>query len=309
MAEQDRNQPVRGMQVTLRQLTLLGIMAFAGMGAMFVLGVLVGRGMSPIDFRDEIVSIHDEIAGLRKSVQNGHRPQAAAGDPEFDIYEYLKKDENDLLFEPNAKDPTKDLLAMALAAENTITTARAEAGDVTESQGGEAAKNVSPGWSIQVASVTIEKDALRYREKYRQMGLPVYITFLKRPDKPVYFRVRVGPYPVKEDASKAHAELQKKVRDCYMLYEDGEAPMVLSEGQDKIPKAAPEAASAAAPEPATAAAPAPAPEPAPVATPPHLPDDSEALTIKDLAPEPEENDGPAVVEALPDAQGTKEGKP
>ncbi|MEW5735776.1 MAG: SPOR domain-containing protein [Thermodesulfobacteriota bacterium] len=297
MARQDDKETGRTMQITLRQLVLLGIMAFSGMGAMFVLGVLVGRGMSPLDFREEIVSIHQEIAGLRKTVANGHTDHKQAAETEdFDIYEYLKKDDNDLLFDPKAKDPTQDLLAMALAAENTKTTAQADPKDITGTQGAEPPKNVSAGWSIQVASVTIEKDALRYREKYRQMGYPVYITFLKRPNKPVYFRIRVGPYPVKEDAAKVHAELQKKSRDCYMLYEDGEAPIVMPAGQEDIPKPEP------APPPKEAAAAPPEASPPPL---PALPDEAEGITIKDLGPQPEADDAPGAVETLPEP--TQEG--
>lgn len=264
MAGKQKDQAERGIQVTLRQLVLLGLMAFTGMGAMFVLGLLVGRGMSPLDFRDEIVSIHQEIAGLRKSVARGDSPPVQ-DEQDFDIYEYLKKDDDDLMFNPQAKDPTKDLLAMALAGDDTRTTA----GEEGETKPGSQAvqKKVPAGWAIQVAAVTIEKDALRAREKYRKMGYPVYITFLKRPDKPVYFRIRVGPYPVKEDASRVHAELQKKKRDCYMLYEDGQAPMVLSAGQESIPQA---------------------------------PGETGETSIRDLGPEPEAEGGPGVVEELPD---------
>ena len=231
-----------------RYLTIAFISAW-----MFVLGVLVGRGTSPVKF--DIQKLSREIKELRaadmkkrvapvEAVTNEEKAKTTLG-----FYEELKKSEPasvaavkpriDLNKTPG-KQPKKNSSVNAKTApvekKEPVPefSPKAQSAPVVESPAKKSeAKTVVPATSsvkpftgktantkdvtIQVASLKALDDADAMVKKLNDKGYPAYKTIAVVPDRGIWFRIRIGHFKSREAATDMIGRLKK----------DGFRPMVV----------------------------------------------------------------------------------
>ncbi len=174
---------------------------------MFVLGVLVGRGTSPLKF--DIEKFEKEISALRASAEKKELEQqdlekyAEKGRGRLEFYEELKKtgaEDDDDLIEPVIK------RAAIKAPEEPKTKKPApkiKKPELVRKKEKKRAEKPAPGkYTIQVASLKEKRQADGLARKLRKKGLPVYIEEAAIRNKGVWYRVRIGSYKSKDEAKK-----------------------------------------------------------------------------------------------------------
>ena len=213
------------IELTRRETVLwLGIAAFA-MLWMFTLGVIVGRGHSPVRF--DVENIKNELAALRKEaleVQPGtEKPEDMTPDTmNFDFYEALtdKKEEarsksvlkanesppeplveqEERLFEPKPKTPLKE---SGEKQQREAPKQRREPSSSGQEQKG------ATSFSVQVASLQDSTKANELVSSLTQKGYKAYSVTARVPGKGIYHRVRVGHFKNRHEASRILARLKE----------------------------------------------------------------------------------------------------
>lgn len=157
---------------------------------MFVLGVMVGRGIVPLDMEKE--SVGRELATLKaKMVQKqagvGKQVEGRSAEkPHFDFYEELKA-------------PREAKRLKVPAPKPVAKTAAKPAPDKGR-------------FAVQVAAVRDIQSAERLVAKLRKKGYPAYQTSGAGGGKKVWYRIRVGAF---ENRDAAGTTLQKLRREGY----------------------------------------------------------------------------------------------
>jgi cell division septation protein DedD len=186
---------------------------------MFVLGVLVGRGTSPVHFDTE--AFQKELADLRAAVVQKEKKrfrvfesEAAAEKAEnLDFYENLKKTPPDSPPSPAAKPaprpaPAPPRPAEAPAKEATADRAPASAARPAGFGSDEVPASKKP-YTIQVASLRESKAADEMVEKLQAGGFPAYRERADIEGKGTWFRVRIGSFAGPTEASPTLESLKK----------------------------------------------------------------------------------------------------
>lgn len=214
MTEKKTSRKPGDVRLPKKAVGIFVIWIFVAMGAMFVLGIYVGRGMSPIRF--DIQNIRHELAGLKEAMLRAEEVQAKkleqglAGGSGIDLHRQLKKPSGDLLFKPkpqNAKiraSVTKKVAAKKPEPEKTAKT-DAKTDTLTKS------------WTIQVAAVTKKQDASNMVDKFCKMGYPAYMVEASPKGKGTIFRVRVGRFSTRNEAKKMTVALAKDWNDFIIV--------------------------------------------------------------------------------------------
>jgi DedD protein len=200
---------------------------------MFVLGVMVGRGLAPVNL--ETGKLEKELAELKaRMLEENQQAEgaAAAGQadekPQLGFYEALKNPDKQTAFEPEK--PAKPVNRKPGAAEPVTGTARPRPAapppqapvsrPVTQPS---SAPETAPGskpvpapisgrFTVQVASVQDIKGAEKMVARLRAQGYPAYQIRSDVGGKGVWYRVRVGGF---EDRRTAAGMLQKLKNDKF----------------------------------------------------------------------------------------------
>ncbi|WP_319406299.1 SPOR domain-containing protein [uncultured Desulfosarcina sp.] len=182
---------------------------------MFVLGVLVGRGTAPVNFDTQ--ALQKELAALRDAMMKKERDaveKAIRGEDEkapLEFYEALKKDGPDITVqipapevsttEPSPQAETVESLQPPHKSRTAVMAKKSTAAD-TPTVGTTPAAAETPGnLTIQVASLKDGAAAERIVANLKKDGYPAYLSRIVIPDKGLWFRVRVGRYTDREQAT------------------------------------------------------------------------------------------------------------
>jgi DedD protein len=221
------------IQISRRGLLIwIGLIVFISFW-MFVLGVMVGRGMAPVNL--EAGKLEQELAELKARMLREKQEAAvseAAGQtdekPQLGFYEALKNPGKEAAFQP-AK-PAKPVRRRPAAAKPAAPTARsrqkatpppepvAKPKTKTPSapkadSGPMPAPALTPGhFAVQVASVQDIKGAERMVAKLRAKGYPAYQIRSDVAGKGIWYRIRVGGF---EDRRVAANMLRKLKNDKF----------------------------------------------------------------------------------------------
>ncbi len=186
---------------------------------MFVLGVLVGRGTSPVHFDTE--SLQKELASLREAVlekeKNRFRifesePNKEAENLEF--YENLKKTAPEKPPAPETPPHPKPAPGAAVRSEQKpkpsppAPSRPAPAPGKPSGLGANEIPAAEKPYTIQVASLKDARTADALVEKLRAGGYPAYRELAVIEGKGTWHRVRIGSYTGPQDAARTLARLK-----------------------------------------------------------------------------------------------------
>jgi cell division septation protein DedD len=200
---------------------------------MFVLGVMVGRGMAPVNL--EAGKLEQELAELKaRMLQEKQETEGAAAagktdeKPQLEFYEALKNPDKQTAFKPvKPAEPVKRKPAAAEPAARAASPRPAATASPTPvpkpaaqpaskpktDAGSKSAPVSTPGlFAVQVASVQDIKGAEKMVARLRAKGYPAYQVRSEVAGKGTWFRVRVGGF---EDREKAAGMLQKLKNDKF----------------------------------------------------------------------------------------------
>jgi cell division septation protein DedD len=202
---------------------------------MFVLGVLVGRGTAPVQFDTQ--ALQKELAALRDAMMKKERDaleKAIRGEDKkapLEFYEALKKDDPDTTVELPAAQASTDRPSapveraeavtlphksrpplMAKKARLTVNPTVKDAPPATP-----AAMTATGNLTIQVASLKDPTAAQRIVANLKKDGYAAYLSRIVIPGKGLWFRVRVGSYKGREQASADMARLARELRNPILV--------------------------------------------------------------------------------------------
>lgn len=202
-------------------------------GWMFVIGILVGRGTAPVKFdMDDLQSRLEESRQNLKKKQPG-QDSGEAGIVEdktkLDFYEALPEDRQDTQIDEKKSPPviSKKVEPAPAIKSSPATEEKATQKSPSQNQNDQKAvpKNMEPAkppvaakseaepsgkvYTVQVAAVKVAKDADRLVTQLKKKGYPAFRTISKVQDKGIWFRVRVGKYKSRAEASATLEKLKK----------------------------------------------------------------------------------------------------
>ncbi|MDY6837938.1 MAG: SPOR domain-containing protein [Thermodesulfobacteriota bacterium] len=210
------------LELTRREAFLwLGVAAFA-MLWMFTLGVIVGRGHSPVRF--DIENIKSELNALKEqALQKEANDTVSDGKitsdkMSFDFYEALtdKKEEARFKSAQKALEKPTELSAKGEApakAESSRPQAKTpekkkQAQQQTLSAGNKTTTQTP--FAIQVASLQDLTKAKDLVSALKRKGYTAYSVKVRIPEKGIYYRVRVGHFKSRHEASQILAKLRQR---------------------------------------------------------------------------------------------------
>jgi cell division septation protein DedD len=214
------NSPI--IQITRKGLFIwIGLIVFIAVW-MFVLGVMVGRGMAPVNLESGKLEqeLAEEKARMLEEKQEA-AVSAAAGQtdekPQLGFYEALKNPGKEADFKPaKPARPVRRKKAasprpVAKAAPKPVSRPKIEppAAPKTDSGPKPAPASVSGHFTIQVASVQDIKGAEKLVAGLRAKGYQAYQIRSDLDGKGVWYRIRVGGFNDRGDAEK----MQKKLKN------------------------------------------------------------------------------------------------
>jgi cell division septation protein DedD len=189
---------------------------------MFFLGVVVGRGTSPVNF--DINELEKQIAALKKAALQSEEMKIQKASPvspdvksELGFYEALKMpDQNDLmdLAEPKStaaiksEPPVKTETAVKpISPKIMAKTEKAPEFKKSEvkatplvSETNNTIEKTDKHYSIQVASLKDSIEADRLVEIFRRRGYPAYRASAEVRNSGIWHRVRIGPFTKQSEA-------------------------------------------------------------------------------------------------------------
>jgi DedD protein len=191
---------------------------------MFILGVLVGRGTAPVHF--DIEKLENELAQLREAVLKKEKDRIKAESensgqkPQFGFYDTLKKTREDhSLPAPSGgkfvsrpapkhrvpKEVTPPVGKKTLPGPKAPTPREEKAQPKREAP----AQTRDKQFTIQIASLKDPRTADAMVEKLRMKGYPAYRVKARLGDRGTWYRIRIGSYGEKKEASPVLEHLAK----------------------------------------------------------------------------------------------------
>lgn len=206
---------------------------------MFFLGVLVGRGTSPVGF--DIDELEKKIAAFKKSALEAEElkvqkanPVSPDAKPVLDFYEALKTDKqsdpmNLTATKPNnakKSEPTENTLKPETPVKTKIVAKSEKKAESKKSE----AKTTPPvpeiskiiektdkHYSIQVASLKDPAEADRLVEIFRKKGYPAYRTSAEVRNSGTWHRVRVGPFTKQSEALRILGPVSRENKGALII--------------------------------------------------------------------------------------------
>jgi hypothetical protein len=194
------------LQLTRKQLFLWLGLAFIAMVWMFTLGILVGRGLSPVRFdvqklKNELIALKQE-ALKRDQARFKIETENLSGNPDLDFYKILTDKKEEARFKS------------AKANEhNAKPEARSPEASKANKMGGQGLL------TIQVASLKNAKKARQVVTRLRRKGYDAYEVTTSVPGKGTYHRVRVGHFADSSEAGLVAARLKEDKLETMILRE------------------------------------------------------------------------------------------
>ena len=194
------------LQLTRKQLFLWFGLAFLAMVWMFTLGIMVGRGLSPVRF--DVQKLKKELMALKHEALK--RDQARfkietdnlSGNPDLDFYKILTDKKEEARFK------------FAKAGEQTAK---------PDARSPEASKPKKMGrqglLTIQVASLKNATKARQVAARLKRKGYEAYEVTVDVPGKGTYHRVRVGHFADSSEAGRVAARLKRDKLETMIVRE------------------------------------------------------------------------------------------
>ena len=190
----------------------MGVALIILLGAiwMFVLGIFVGRNSIPVRFA--VKDIKEELASLKNEHEDKTKTENNitdfAKEEGLNFYEDLKKNKSVKNTKNERTSPAEGNSKKAVpgSGKNTIVKSATNKKESVIDKTEEGEKT----FTIQVASLKDEKTSDRMVAKLKELGYPAYKTNVTIPELGVWFRVRVGHYSSKEEASSTIEGLKKR---------------------------------------------------------------------------------------------------
>ena len=205
---------------------------------MFVLGVLVGRGTAPVHFDTQ--ALQKELADLRNAMLQKEREtveKAIRGEDKqknLQFYKALRTDEPDAAIAipaPEATSPQPSTAAQQNAVmaspphkKKAAVMAKAAAG-TSKPTPPSPSKPQRPApskglYAIQIAAMKDGTAAERIVANLKKDGYSAYLSRIVIPGKGLWFRVRVGSYPSREQAAADMKRLTQSKKSPILVKND-----------------------------------------------------------------------------------------
>jgi cell division protein FtsN len=203
---------------------------------MFAIGVLVGRGTSPLKFdinelQKKLQIVTQELK-KKEQAQTRKIPDSGKDKPELEFYEELKKNRVEAEIPTKPSPPPQEKKISPPAQKPSFQkkfsmkrrtkvkkqgTAQVESPRLKTAEKPRTQPSAGPGraetdkkaYTIQVAAFKSVGDANQLVLKLKRLGFAAYLKFDKVPNKGIWYRVRVGNYKSKNEASGTIARLKK----------------------------------------------------------------------------------------------------
>ncbi len=190
----------------------------------FFLGVLVGRGVAPLHY--DIEELKKQLAQAKASLLESEikqfkipaKSQEAPAD--FSFYDALRESRKKPAVKketpevPKTQAPQKPPLPESKTEPRALTTPGMENGKKDAGVSGTTMNNSTNGsekrMTLQVASLPNQNDARKLAEDLKKKGYPAYFEGIMIPDKGVWYRVRIGLFSSREEASVMLENLKKE---------------------------------------------------------------------------------------------------
>jgi cell division septation protein DedD len=206
---------------------------------MFFLGVVVGRGTSPVNF--DINELEKQIAALKKAALQSEEMRIQKANPvspdvqsELGFYEALKMlEQNDLmgLAEPKSTVAIKPepLVKSESAVKPTSPKIVAKTEKTPEfkksevkatppvSENNNTVEKTDKHYSIQVASLKDSIEADRLVEIFRRRGYPAYRASAEVRNTGVWHRVRIGPFTKQSEALQILGPVSRESKGALII--------------------------------------------------------------------------------------------
>jgi cell division septation protein DedD len=209
---------------------------------MFFLGVIVGRGTSPVTF--DIDELEKKIAELKKSALQSEELRVQKTNPvspdvksELEFYEALKMaEQTDPMDFTAAKSKTDEKPDSPVKTENTAkpepavktkTVAKPEKPPELKksevktiplvSEAGKTIEKIDKHYSIQVASLKDSTEADRLVEIFRKRGYPAYRASAEVRNTGIWHRVRIGPFTKQSEALRILGPVSRESKGALII--------------------------------------------------------------------------------------------
>lgn len=204
--------------------------AFLALVWMFTLGVIVGRGLSPVRFdieklKKELIALKEE-ALKNKEVRAGADGQPSPDAKHLGFYDILtdKKEEARLKSLPGKIRKTSRTAQSHAGPENSkqkpkVKTAVVKKDRLREKQAAAGKQERQGAFTLQVASLKDKIKADRMVSMLKKKGYGAYAVSTKVLGKGTYHRVRVGHFSERDDAVKMASRLKRDDFDSIVMEE------------------------------------------------------------------------------------------
>jgi hypothetical protein len=197
-------------QLTRKELFLWLGVAFLAMVWMFTLGVIVGRGISPVRF--DVEKLKKELLALKEDAlteeEGANKPgvNATPDKRHLGFYDVLtdKKEEARLKSLPKAPPTAKREIARRPESKNQQEVSEANKQKPSSAKGETPAKS----FTLQVASLKDSGRAKKLVSDLKSKGYGAYAVTARVKGKGTYYRVRVGHFKDLNEARKMAARLR-----------------------------------------------------------------------------------------------------
>jgi cell division septation protein DedD len=224
------------LQLTRKQFFVWFALTFFAMVWMFVLGILVGRGLSPVRFdvpklKDELVTLKEKVLPSEEEA-SGVRKAATSETPDLEFYKALREKRAEprsraRIVHRKAPDPNLQAAEAPVKPHAVVTESEGRpAGSglkVTAAQEEAAELQIIPkklavtkkpkhqgALTIQVAAFKRTEKAQELIAGLRRKGYDAYEVTADLPNRGTYHRVRVGHYANAEEARLAASRLRQE---------------------------------------------------------------------------------------------------
>ena len=193
-------------EFTRKQLFLGLGLAFLAMAWMFTLGILVGRGLSPVRF--DVQKLKKELMALKQEALK--RDQARfkietdnlSENPDLDFYKILTDKKEEARFK-YAKGHERTAKSHVIPIKTSMVNKTGRQGLLT----------------IQVASLQSSKKARQVIDRLKSKGYEAYESTVSVPGKGTYHRVRVGHFENSREAGRVAARLKQDKLETMIVRE------------------------------------------------------------------------------------------
>jgi cell division protein FtsN len=209
-----------GFDLTRKEVCLWLGVAFLVMVWMFTLGVVVGRGLSPVRF--DVEKLTKELMDLKEQAlsreKQGRDVETASKNTQLGFYDALMDKKEKARLRSEAKEKSSKRLAERQTsgkAESTTLRKALEKPLPASDQQGPSAGTLT----LQVASLRDSTGAAEMVSHLKSKGYSAYQVAAEVPGKGTYHRVRVGHFKDRSAARQAAAGLRQEKLEPFIIQE------------------------------------------------------------------------------------------